>query len=141
MRSLIPFDGLFGDTVLDHFFDDVPTIYKDYVSVPKADIEDLKDHYEVTCDMPGYTKDEIQVTYENGILSLSAKREDTKETKDADRKFIRRERSFAGFQRQFAVSGVKEEGIKASLKDGVLKIALPKEDQKKVEESHRISID
>ena len=48
MRSLIPFDGLFGDTVLDHFFDDVPTIYKDYVSVPKADIEDLKDHYEVT---------------------------------------------------------------------------------------------
>ena len=60
MRSLIPFDGLFGDTVLDHFFDDVPTIYKDYVSVPKADIEDLKDHYEVTCDMPGYTKDEIQ---------------------------------------------------------------------------------
>ena len=61
MRSLIPFDGLFGDTVLDHFFDDVPTIYKDYVSVPKADIEDLKDHYEVTCDMPGYTKDEIQV--------------------------------------------------------------------------------
>jgi HSP20 family protein len=97
MRSLIPFDGLFGDTVLDHFFDDVPTIYKDYVSVPKADIEDLKDHYEVTCDMPGYTKDEIQVTYENGILSLSAKREDTKETKDADRKFIRRERSFRRF--------------------------------------------
>ena len=91
MISLIPFDGLFGDTVLDHFFDDVPTIYKDYVSVPKADIEDLKDHYEVTCDMPGYTKDEIQVTYENGILSLSATREDTKETKDADRKFIRRE--------------------------------------------------
>ena len=141
MRSLIPFDGLFGDTVLDHFFDDVPTIYKDYVSVPKADIEDLKDHYEVTCDMPGYTKDEIQVTYENGILSLSAKREDTKETKDADRKFIRRERSFAGFQSQFAVSGVKEEGIKASLKDGVLKVELPKSGKPRIEPSHKIQID
>ena len=141
MRSLIPFDGLFGDTVLDHFFDDVPTIYKDYVSVPKADIEDLKDHYEVTCDMPGYTKDEIQVTYENGILSLSAKREDTKETKDADRKFIRRERSSAGLQRQFAVSGVKEEGIKASLKDGVLKVELPKSGKPEIEPSHKIQID
>ena len=141
MRSLIPFDGLFGDTVLDHFFDDVPTIYKDYVSVPKADIEDLKDHYEVTCDMPGYTKDEIQVTYENGILSLSAKREDTKETKDADRKFIRRERSSAGFQRQFAVSGVKEEGIKASLKDGVLKVELPESGKPEIEPSHKIQID
>ena len=111
MRSLIPFDGLFGDTVLDHFFDDVPTIYKDYVSVPKADIEDLKDHYEVTCDMPGYTKDEIQVTYENGILSLSAKREDTKETKEA------------------------------SLKDGVLKVELPKSGKPEIEPSHKIQID
>ena len=54
MRSLIPFDGLFGNTVLDHFFDDdMPTVYQDYTAVPKVDIEDKKDHYEITCDMPG----------------------------------------------------------------------------------------
>ena len=39
------------------------------------------------------------------------------------------------------MNGSKDEGIKASLKDGVLKIDLPKEDQKKVEESHRITIE
>ena len=34
MRSLIPFDGLFGNTVLDHFFDDdMPTVYQDYTAV------------------------------------------------------------------------------------------------------------
>ena len=95
MGSMIPFDGLFGDSVLDHFFDDVPTIYKDYVAVPK----------------------------------------------DEEKHYIRHERGAVGFQRQFTVKGIKEDGIKASLKDGVLKIALPKEDQKKVEESHRITIE
>ncbi len=142
MRSLIPFDGLFGDTVLDHFFDDdMPTVYKDYVAVPKVDIEDLKDHYEITCDMPGFTKEQIHISYENGVLSLSAKKEDKQETKDEDRHFIRRERGISAFQRQFSVKGIKEEGIKAALKDGVLTITLPKEDVKKVEESHRIQID
>ena len=59
MRGLLPFDGFFGDTALDHFFSDTPAAYKDYVSVPKVDIEDKKDFYEITCDMPGFTKDQI----------------------------------------------------------------------------------
>ena len=52
MRGLLPFDGFFGDTALDHFFSDAPAAYKDYVSVPKVDIEDKKDFYEITCDRP-----------------------------------------------------------------------------------------
>ena len=140
MGSLIPFDGLFGDSVLDRFFDDIPTVYKDYVATPRVDIEDLKDHYEVTCDMPGFTKDQIHVDYANGVLSISAKREDQKETKDEERHFIRKERGAVGFQRSFTVKGIKAEDIKASLKDGVLQIELPKVDEKKLEESHRIQI-
>ena len=88
MGSMIPFDGLFGDSVLDHFFDDVPTIYKDYVAVPKVDIEDLKDRYEITCDMPGFTKDEVHISYENGILSIAAKKENKTETKDEEKHYI-----------------------------------------------------
>ena len=67
MRSLIPFDGLFGNTVLDHFFDDdMPTVYQDYTAVPKVDIEDKKDHYEITCDMPGFKKEEIHILMRMG---------------------------------------------------------------------------
>lgn len=91
--------------------------------------------------MPGFTKDEVHISYENGILSIAAKKENKKETKDEEKHYIRHERGAVGFQRQFSVKGIKEDGIKASLKDGVLKIALPKEDQKKVEESHRITIE
>lgn len=81
MRGLLPFDGFFGDTALDHFFNDTPAAYKDYVSVPKVDIEDKKDFYEITCDMPGFTKDQISISYENGILSLSAQKEEQTEEK------------------------------------------------------------
>lgn len=81
MRGLLPFDGFFGDTALDHFFSDTPAAYKDYVSVPKVDIEDKKDFYEITCDMPGFTKDQISISYENGILSLSAQKEEQTEEK------------------------------------------------------------
>lgn len=81
MRGLLPFDSFFGDTALDHFFSDTPAAYKDYVSVPKVDIEDKKDFYEITCDMPGFTKDQISISYENGILSLSAQKEEQTEEK------------------------------------------------------------
>ena len=83
MRGLLPFDGFFGDTALDHFFSDAPAVYKDYVSVPKVDIEDKKDFYEITCDMPGFTKDQIRISYENGILSLSAQKEEQTEEKES----------------------------------------------------------
>ena len=76
MRSLLPFEGLFGDTVMDRFFDDVSSGLKDYVTVPKVDIEDKGNSYEITCDMPGFKKDQIQISYENGILSLMAKKEE-----------------------------------------------------------------
>ena len=84
MRGLLPFDGFFGDTALDHFFSDAPAAYKDYVSVPKVDIEDKKDFYEITCDMPGFTKDQISISYENGILSLSAQKEEQTEEQKGD---------------------------------------------------------
>lgn len=51
------------------------------MSVPKVDIEDKKDFYEITCDMPGFTKDQIRISYENGILSLSAQKEEQTEEK------------------------------------------------------------
>ena len=120
MRSLIPFDGLFGDTVLDHFFDDIPTVYKDYPTVPKVDIEDKKDHYEIVADMPGFAKDQIHISYENGVLTLEARKEEQQENKDDERHFLRKERSSYGFRRQFTVQGIREEDIKAMLEEAGL---------------------
>lgn len=141
MRSLLPMEGLFGDTVLDQFFKDVPTVYRDYVAAPKCNIAELKDHYEITAEMPGFSKDQIHISMENGVLSISAKKEESKETKDEERRYIRRERGVSAFQRQFSVKGVKESDIKASLKDGVLKIELPKMEKEIEKPVHQIEIE
>lgn len=141
MRSLLPMEGLFGDTVLDQFFKDVPTVYRDYVAAPKCNIAELKDHYEITAEMPGFSKDQIHISMENGVLSISAKKEETKETKDEERRYIRRERGVAAFQRQFSVKGIKESDIKASLKDGILKIELPKLEKEIEKPSRQIEIE
>ncbi len=141
MRGLLPFDGFFGDSAFDSFFNDVPTLYKDYRNVPKVDIEEKKDSYEITCDMPGFAKDQIQISYENGILTLAANKEEKRETKDDDRHFIRQERTSSGFRRQFSVKGIREEDIKAALKDGVLTVTLPKMKQEIQKVPHRIEIE
>lgn len=141
MRSLLPFEGLFGDAVMDGFFDDVSAGYRDYVTVPKVDIEETADAYEITCDMPGFAKDQIHVSYENGVLSLVAKKEEKKEEKDKNRRYIRRERNSSVFRRQFAVKGIKEDEIKAGLKEGILTITLPKQSSQPDGTSHRIEIE
>ena len=141
MRSLLPFEGLFGDAVMDRFFDDVSTGLKDYVTVPKVDIEDKGNSYEITCDMPGFKKDQVQISYENGILSLMAKKEEKVEEKDKTHNYIRRERNSSIFRRQFTVKGIKENEIKAGLKDGILTITLPKQSPEPEKSAHHIEIE
>lgn len=140
MRSLLPMfdDGFFGNGMLDSFFDDFSPAAA--VKVPKVDIEELKDHYEIKADLPGFTKDEVSITYTNDVLTIEAKKDDTKETKDEDRHFLRRERVATAFRRQFAVKGIKKEDIKADLKDGILTICLPKVEQEVEKASYHIQI-
>jgi HSP20 family protein len=141
MRSLLPMfsSGFFNDNALDHFFDgfgEFPNSFK----FPKVDIEDKKDHYEVTADMPGFSKDQITVTYQDRVLTIEALRNESKETKEKDRQFICRERGTSSFKRQFIVDGIKKEAIRADLKDGILTISLPKETKSAPADTGRIEI-
>lgn len=140
MRSLIPWfdDSFFGGSALDSFFDDYAPVST--VRVPKVDIEELKDHYEIRADLPGFTKEEIHITYVNDVLTIDAKKEETNEVKDEDRHFLRRERTTSAFRRQFAVKGIKKEDIKADLKDGILTISLPKVEQEIEKTPYHIQI-
>lgn len=145
MKSLFPVtnnDFLFPDLVFNSFFNDFMKPSDGSYSIPKVDIEDTDKAYVLTTDLPGVAKKDINVTYDNNVLTLSAKHEDTKEEKDAkDKKnYIRKERTSKVFCRQFSVQNIQKEGIQANFKDGVLTIVMPKEDPKKVAESHRIAV-
>lgn len=92
----------------------------------RTDIMENKDAYVVEVDLPGFSKDDVTIEVEDNQLTIRAKREEIEETKDSENRFIRRERHFGEFVRQFYVDNIDENRIEAKLKDGVLTIILPK---------------
>ncbi|BDR73769.1 heat-shock protein [Clostridium tetani] len=132
MFDMIPFkrnNSMKRDSYFDEFFDNF--FNNDFlvpIKFPKnnfrADLKETNNEYIIEADLPGISKDAVKVNYSNNNLVISAKREDIIENKDEN--YIRRERNYGEFKRAFYVDNVDENNIKASFKNGVLKINLPK---------------
>ncbi len=96
----------------------------------EVDVREDADSYFVDADVPGFARDDIDVTFENGLLTLSGERKNT-ETREGENYHIT-ERRVGRFSRSFRIAeGVKEDSVEASLKDGVLTIKLAKADDVK----------
>lgn len=91
----------------------------------KCDIYEDKDNYVIEADMPGLSKEDVTVDYNDGYLTIKAERssEDKEEKKD----FIRQERFYGSMERKFYVGDIDESKVSAEFKDGVLKVLMPKE--------------
>lgn len=139
--SLIPRRGAFD---FERFFNDNwPAEFEPKAGTfmsPRVDIREADDHYEITAELPGLSKDDIHVHVRDGVLTLEA--ESTQEDKEEkEGKVIRRERRYGKFLRSFNLGAdVHESDIKAAFKDGVLKLTAPKV-KEKVETPRRIAID
>lgn len=90
------------------------------------DVEDADDKYIVKAELPGYDKQDISVSVNNGALNISATRKAEKEEKDEKKKFVRRERLFGESSRWVRLQGMDVENVKASYKDGILTIDVGK---------------
>ena len=139
--SLVPRSRLFD---IDRFFDDAwprtaASAEMGEFFAPKVDIKEVGDHYEISAELPGIPRENIQVHVKDGILTLEAEHsEEEKEEKEG--RVIRQERRYGKFMRSFNLGGeVQEEDIKASFKDGVLTLEAPKV-KEKVPERRRIEI-
>jgi len=118
---------------MDQFFDDlIPFSWKrenggrmmDTWS-PNADITEDEKQFIVKVDVPGMTKNNIKVNFDENRLIVMGERVEEEEEKEKD--FIRKERYEGSFYRSFTLpKGVKEDEIKAKFKEGVLTINLPK---------------
>jgi len=101
--------------------------------MPLTDIKEDKDKYFLMLDLPGVSKDEVKVGYNNGQLSISGERKQEKESKDS--KFHRVERVFGRYYRSFTLpQKIKEDKIEAEFKDGQLMITVPKAEEAKPKE-------
>ena len=91
----------------------------------KTDVIEKDGHYELEADLPGFDKDDIHVDLKDDVLTVSAEHDENKEEKK-EGKYLRRERSVRSYQRSFRVEGLNQDEIKASYKNGVLKVIVPK---------------
>ena len=116
---------LLSEMFRDPFFDERES------RVMKTDIKEKKDKYIIDIDLPGYEKDNIKIEVEDGYLTVHATIDSNKEEKD-EGKFVRKERYMGSCSRSFYVGDdVKEEDIKATFRNGILRLEVPKVEEKK----------
>jgi len=93
--------------------------------LPAVDLYEDKDNLYLRAELPGLDKKDIDISLHDGVLALSGERKPDEKYKDAE--LYRSERFFGRFQRTITLpSPVSEERVKATYKDGVLNLVLPK---------------
>lgn len=128
MRKLFPskrddfFPNLFESGFETDFFDR----FLKESHYPKVDIKEVGDHFEMKMDVPGFTKEDMKVEFKDGYLEVEGTHEESKETKEEEGHYIRKERSYGSFKRSFYVGDIDESKISGSFKDGVLQLEVPK---------------
>jgi HSP20 family protein len=129
MRSLITIPR-----EIERFFDDFGLrLDSDRVWNPSVDISESEEGFELKADLPGMKKEDINIEYKENVLSISGEKShvDEKENKS----FHRMERSYGKFERSFRLpSHIKADEIKASFKNGVLSVKVPKAEEAKAKE-------
>jgi HSP20 family protein len=97
---------------------------------PALDVFDEKDHFVVNAELPGMKKEEIELSFQDGMLSISGERKQSTEKTEGET--YRSERYFGKFQRSVTLpTAVDSSKISASYKDGVLSVTLPKSEAAK----------
>jgi HSP20 family protein len=118
--------------LFDFSFGKIPATKEEILS-PSVDIWEDKDNIYVEADLPGFEQKDIKVSVKGDSLSISAKKEETKEEKKKN--YYRCERFQGSFYRELDLpSSVDTSKIKAQYKNGVLKITLPKVEKEKEKE-------
>jgi len=97
---------------------------------PALDISERKDAYLVTVELPGLKPEDLDITMEDGLLTIQGERQFTQES--SEQQFHRVERRYGAFRRSITLPAhVMAGGIQASFEDGVLQILVPKAEEAK----------
>lgn len=133
-RPLTETTNLFGDVdqMLAGFFRPVSDMAPLGRSgwMPAVDVHETKEAFLVEAELPGLSKDDVTVTFEDGLLTLSGERKVDEESEDKN--YRRVERRYGAFSRSFNLPReVDAEAVTAKFKDGLLRITVPKKEQVK----------
>lgn len=146
MYTLIPFRGrrdvgrsltnnLFNDSFFRSFFD-----MSDWMGSAgfRVDVKDKADHYLLEAELPGVSEDQIDLTVDNDVLTITANaRSERKEEKD---NYLYCERRAGRMERSFSLEGIQQDNISADYKNGMLTVTLPKNAPEQPKTQRKIAI-
>ena len=113
------FDGFFNDD----FFTPMRALDNRFGGF-KVDVSEQDDKFLIEADLPGIDKENVKIEYDNKYLTISARREESKEVNEEN--YLRRERQCGEYRRSFYIDNIQSEDIDATFKNGVLKVELRK---------------
>lgn len=130
-------------SMIDNFFGGEGNFTKNFwngqSTLPAVNIVDNKNNYTIEVAAPGMDKKDFNVRVKNGVLLITSETKSEKEEKNEN--YSRKEFSYRSFNRSFWLpENVKPEAIKASYKDGILSINLPKTKKKTIESVKPIKV-
>lgn len=114
---------LFDDVWNESFLANTPINHSTF----KVDIQDNEEAFIIEAELPGVAKEEVEVDYKNGLLTIKVEKEAIKEEELP--KYAHRERRQESLQRSFNMKGINREGLEAKLENGILTITAPKLDE------------
>lgn len=133
MNELSIFNTLFGDV----FDEAMRTQFTAHA--PSVDVKENKDSYTLEMDLPGRSEEDVELELDRGVLTISSKKEETKETSSEDKaekkndkeepksKWLIRERRTSSFSRRFTLpDDIDAENVQATFKNGVLNVNIPR---------------
>ena len=125
--------SIFGESLFDDFFADP----FEMMAMPQG-----RNQFELDIDLPGFKKEDVNLELKNGYLTISADKALDKDEKDDKGRYIRQERWSGSCSRSFYVGDtVKPEDVHAKFENGILQIALPKQEQKQLPSTTAIAIE
>ena len=103
----------------------------------KVDVKDMGENYEVTAEMPGIKKENLEINLDDGRLKIRVHHEE--ESEEENKNYIHRERRVSSMERNIYLQDADDENIKAKLDQGILHISIPKKED--VDTSKKIEIE
>jgi HSP20 family protein len=129
--------GIFGEDLDDLFEGFMRPMSRSFqeesgVLTPAIDVTEQEANYLVSAELPGVQREDIDVSVNDGVLTISAERRRKSEEKDTQGRVIRRETRYGNFVRSMRLdTNVDTRNIKANYRDGILQLVLPKAEEAK----------
>ena len=113
--------------LFDAFMGPLDTPTEKEMMVPTLDVAELKDRYEFKAELPGLDEKDIELTLEDGVLTISGEKK--AETEEKEKGYYLKECSYGNFARSVRLpDNIADDKIEAKFKKGVLTVKLPKKE-------------